>query len=134
MLEMAGTLPTDARARFLRQDPLNRKVRAALDALSRRIQVRLVCEDVPLGRSLTEADYTEVTWTVYTPRDDLIGKKTERRRHVLQRLLMEAEAQGAAPTDDDLAEALGVSRRTILRDMQVLAEAGVPLPTRRRGR
>lgn len=133
MLEMAGTLPDDARKRFLRQDPLNRKVQAAIDALSRKVQVRLVRDDVPLGRSLTEADYTDVTWTVYAPRDDLIGKKTERRRHVLRRLLTEAEAQGAAPTDDDLADALGVSRRTILRDMKVLAEAGVPLPTRRRG-
>jgi biotin operon repressor len=51
---------------------------------------------------------------------------------VLRRLLAEAEAQGAAPTDDDLARALGISRRTVLRDMEALREAGVTFPTRRR--
>jgi predicted DNA-binding transcriptional regulator YafY len=51
---------------------------------------------------------------------------------VLQRLLYEAQAQGAAPTDDDLAAALDVSRRTVLRDMAALQAAGVAVQTRAR--
>lgn len=46
--------------------------------------------------------------------------------------MAEAEAQNASPTDNDLAQALDVSRRTILRDIKILAEAGVTMPTRRR--
>jgi predicted DNA-binding transcriptional regulator YafY len=42
------------------------------------------------------------------------------RRFRLQRLLREAAAQGAAPTNDDLATALKVSRRTIQRDLKAL--------------
>jgi tetratricopeptide (TPR) repeat protein len=131
MMELADALPPEARQRFLQQDPLNRKVQAALDALMRKAQVRLVRADVPLGRKLTEADYTQVTWTLYAPEDDAFTGAAK-RRHVLKRLLAEAEAQGAVPTDDDLAQALDVSRRTIVRDMKTLAQAGHPLPTRRR--
>lgn len=134
MLDLAGTLPPDARERFLQQDQLNGKVRAALDTLTRRVRISLVRQDVPLGRRLTEEDHTEVIWTIYTVEDDGIPEEAERRRHVLQRLLAEAEAQDAVPTDDDLAGALSVSRRTIRRDMGVLTAAGVALPTRRRSR
>jgi tetratricopeptide (TPR) repeat protein len=132
MQSVANDLPPDMRERFLTHVPLNRKTEAALAELVRRQEVRLVRADVPLGRGLTERDYKVVHWTLYAPEDDAIAKKTERRRAVLQRLLREAEAQGAAPTDDDLAAALGVSRRTILRDMKVLAQTGIHLPTRRR--
>ncbi len=73
-----------------------------------------------------------VTWTIYTPEDDAISGTAVHRRHILKRLLAEAQAQHAAPTDDDLARVLGVSRRTILRDMAALRRDGVSLPTRRR--
>ena len=53
-----------------------------------------------------------------------------RRRHRLQRLLTEAEAQGAAPTVDDLARALGVSRATVKRDLAALRQAGMAVRTR----
>jgi predicted DNA-binding transcriptional regulator YafY len=58
--------------------------------------------------------------------------KAALRRHRLRRLLDEAAAQGAAPTDDELAAALGVSRRTVLRDIAQLAQAGHASATRRR--
>jgi predicted DNA-binding transcriptional regulator YafY len=45
-----------------------------------------------------------------------VEDKAERRRLALRRLLREAEDQEAAPTDQDLAIALGVSRRTVIRD------------------
>ncbi|MBP8002910.1 MAG: helix-turn-helix domain-containing protein [Chloroflexi bacterium] len=47
-------------------------------------------------------------------------------------MLRDAAAQHAAPTDADLAQALGVSRRTIIRDMKTLAKQGQLPPTRRR--
>jgi predicted DNA-binding transcriptional regulator YafY len=75
-----------------------------------------------------------VRWSVSAPEDEVIPGKDQRRRHRLVRLLNEAEQQGAAPTDDDLAAALGVSRRTILRDMRALA-VDMPIPaTRKRKR
>jgi biotin operon repressor len=85
-----------------------------------------------LGRPLTDADLVDVRWTVHAPADDTILDKTDRRRHILQRLLSQAREQNAAPTDADLARALGVSRRTIERDMAALQAAGQGLSTRRR--
>jgi tetratricopeptide (TPR) repeat protein len=132
MLELAQALPREASERFLQHDPFSRRVRAALDSLAHKTRVRLVRAHVPLGRKLIDDDYVLVEWTLHTAADDALDHPTERRRAVLQRLLTEAEAQGAAPTDSDLAHALGVSRRTILRDMDALAQSGVTLPTRRR--
>ena len=64
------------------------------------------------------------------------GRLNEALAHYehLRRLLAEAVAQKAAPTDDDLAAMLGVSRRTVLRDMELLAVEGVALPTRKRNK
>lgn len=128
----ALALPPDARERFLDQVPLNRAVRTALAARCQRIQVPLVRADVPLGRPLTSSDYVVVEWTLEAPDDAAIGRPAARRKYVLRRLLAEALAQGAAPSDSDLALALGVSTRTIERDMIQLRSAGFTAPTRRR--
>jgi DNA-binding SARP family transcriptional activator len=130
MMVIATSLTKAERRRFLTQVPLNRQVETAVSARKQSLTVSLVRGDVPPGRTLTPRDYTEVTWTVYTPEDDLHPDPVTRRRHVIKRLLAEAEAQDAAPTADDLAAALGVSRRTIRRDMKVLALAGVVLSRR----
>jgi DNA-binding SARP family transcriptional activator/Flp pilus assembly protein TadD len=132
MQEMVESLPSAARAGFLIRVPLNRQVQAALDTLTIKIQAHLARADAPLGRRLTDADYVTITWTTYAPEDERVPTKTERRQHVLRRLLAEAKAQGGVPTDDDLAAALSVSRRTVLRDMQALGQSGVAIPTRRR--
>jgi hypothetical protein len=95
------------------------------------ITVRLPCADAPLGRPLQDDEYTAVTWTVAAPEDNLLPNKTARRRQRLQRLLEEAHAQGAAPTQADLAAALGVSRRTVERDVAALREQGEPPPPTR---
>ena len=71
-------------------------------------------------------------WTVIAPEDEAIADKAKRRQYRLKRLLGEAEKQNAAPTDEDLARALGVSRRTILRDMRDIAREIPRLPTRKR--
>ncbi len=94
--------------------------------------MRLACASAPLGRRLSGEDYRQITWTLYAPEDDRFERPEQRRQHILRRLLAEAAAQGAAPTDDDLASALGVSRRTVLRDMQQLGAHGQRPTTRRR--
>jgi len=94
--------------------------------------VTLARQDAPLGRPLTESEKVNLRWTIEAPEDADITSKVSRRHHVLRRLLAEAEAAGAAPTDGDLADALCVSRHTILRDMAALSQNGMPLHTRRR--
>ena len=61
-----------------------------------------------------------MTWTTATAEDAAIVDKGDRRRTRLLRLLEEARIQGAVPTYQHLADALGVSRRTIERDMALL--------------
>lgn len=123
------------RRQFFSQVPLNRVIVEAHDRLTqtqRRATVTLARIAAPLGRTLAASDLITVTWTLHTPDDELIPQPAERRRHVLRRLVAEAQAQGAAPTDDDLAAALGVSRRTIERDMAALMATGQAPATRRR--
>jgi DNA-binding SARP family transcriptional activator len=123
------------RQSFFERVPVNREIVAAHAQLAQtaaQVTARVVRSTVPLGRSLTEADYAAVRWTVHAPEDEAISDRSQRRRFVLKRLLDEAAGQGAAPTDDDLAQALGVSRRTILRDMEALEQAGVKRSTRKR--
>jgi tetratricopeptide (TPR) repeat protein len=125
----------EKRRSFLERAPLNRSIVCAhgkMTDTNRYVTVQLAREDTPLGRTLTDADRVSVRWTVQAPQDETISGKTARRHHVLQRLLEEAAAQGAAPTDAELARVLGVSRRTILRDMAMLAQAGAAITTRAR--
>jgi tetratricopeptide (TPR) repeat protein len=97
------------------------------------VTVSLPSADAPLGRPVREDEFVIVTWTVAAPEDETIAGKVARRRHRILRLLQEAQAQGAAPTHSHLAGALGVSRRTIERDMAALRceHPGLP-PTRGR--
>lgn len=100
--------------------------------------VVLARADALLGRRLTDADRVCVRWTVDAGVEDAEVRRTttpvELRRHRIRRLLAEAAAQGAAPTDQDLADALGVTRRTIEHDMRILRDSGESLATRRRNR
>lgn len=124
---------------FIHQHPVHRDILTAREAhLPAPLMVELVRRDVPLGRPTTPADLVPVRWTV----DDGAGDaavlatqgKTAVRRHRLVRLMREAQAQNAAPTYADLSAVLGVSERTIARDVQALAQAGQPVHTRRHGR
>ncbi len=66
----------------------------------------------------------QVTWTVDAGDEDAVVEAQygpiALRRHRLARLLHEAEAQGARPTHEDLAQVLGVSVPTIRRDLAAL--------------
>lgn len=118
--QTANALPETQRPSFLQLNPRNQEVLTAVQRHTRSQQTQLVKADVPSGRRLTSADYTAVTWTLTTVADELATSPAARRQQIIQRLLQEAAAQGAAPTDDDLAQALGVSRRTILRDRKTV--------------
>jgi predicted ATPase/DNA-binding SARP family transcriptional activator len=134
------------RTRFLNQIQLHRQIEAAwqahthlaqaADADVRHIIVRLTRADVPLGRKLTDADRVDVIWTVDAGAPDAgvfqQAGKAGLRQHRLKRLLEEARAQGAAPTDEDLAAALQVQVRTIERDMAALGKQVRGLTRRRR--
>jgi DNA-binding SARP family transcriptional activator len=114
---------------------LNHEIVSAHDRLGstqRVISFQLAQRTAPLGRTLLPHEFAAVAWTVSAPEDEAIADKTERRLYRLRRLLHEAEAQNAAPTDDDLARALGVSRRTILRDMQAVTHNKKEPSTRKR--
>jgi tetratricopeptide (TPR) repeat protein len=126
----------DMRRQFFERVPVNR---AIVSAHSRRLtwatplSVELARCDAPLGRKLRDDERVRVQWTLHAPDDEAISDKGARRRHRLVRLLDEAAAAGGSPTDDALAAALGVSRRTILRDFEMLP-ASLALTTRRRSR
>jgi DNA-binding SARP family transcriptional activator len=126
------------RRQFFERVPVNRSIVTSYDErepADSAIVVSLARRDAPLGRPLRDDERVLVSWTVSAPDDSAIADKGERRRHRIGRLLAEAEVAGGAPTDDDLARALGVSRRTILRDIEVLAADDHPLAaTRRRSR
>lgn len=94
------------------------------------VKVRLPRVAAPTGRPLREDERVAVAWTLAAPADDAIAGKTPRRQHRLLRLLREAEEQGAAPTVDDLAAALAVSRATIKRDLAGLRATGQAAHTR----
>jgi DNA-binding SARP family transcriptional activator len=129
-----ASLPQDARTRVLARVPINRLTEAARRAGARRAEVALPRTGASLGPRVRDEDRITISWTVVDPADSIVTDTAERRRRVVARLLAEAAAQGASATDDDLASALGVSRRTILRDAQEAARAGRPLETRRRSR
>jgi hypothetical protein len=68
---------------------------------------------------------------VAAPEDETITGKVARRWYRIMRLPQEAQAQRAAPTHSHLGEALGVSRRTIERDMAVMLREHPELPPTR---
>ncbi len=101
-------------------------------------RVRLPHSRAPTGRPLREDEYVEVIWTISAPEDDRIteeahserNRRIARRHHRILRLLRQAAEQSAAPTLDDLAEALDVSVSTIKRDLVALRKAGHEVRTR----
>jgi len=90
--------------------------------------------DTGYGQALRETATTEVTWTVDAGQEDrqvlqAYGPVALRRVRI-QRLLDEALAQHAAATQEDLAQVLQVSVRTVKRDCKALEAQGIYVPTR----
>lgn len=131
LMETLEGLPEPQRRVSLERVPEHRAIVAAWEAVQpRRVLFRLPRADVPTGRPLRDDEWVEVAWTVDAPEDRAISGKVARRRHRLLRLLEEAREQRAAPTVSRLAEALGVSERTLKRDLAALRAAGHPISTR----
>ena len=118
------------------QVPVHRAIlKAWQKSHPRRISVRLPRAGTPLGRPLKPEEWVEVNWTVAAEEDEAIGGKVARRRARLLRLLEEAAQQGASPAYEHLAQALGVSPRTLSTDMTALqGEAAARLKATLRGR
>ncbi|HUG29311.1 MAG TPA: BTAD domain-containing putative transcriptional regulator [Candidatus Limnocylindria bacterium] len=125
----------DLRTSFERDVPLHDHVRHLENQLAGTSPgvLRLVRADVPLGRAIRDDEWVEIPWLAEPDPDrDGPASAAERRQRRLVLLLERARAAGALPTDELLAEALGVSRRTILRDMKALRVHQQPIGTRRR--
>jgi transposase len=99
-------------------------------------QIRLVVASLaaPFGPPLSETDRVEVTLTVDAGSEDgevqLREGRVGLRRGRILRLMDEALEQGGVLTQEDLARALHVSRRTIERDVEVLKKEGHLIQTR----
>lgn len=99
-------------------------------------QVRLVVASLkaPFGPPLEETDKVEVTLTVDAGAEDAgVGEREKAeglRQGRILRLMEEALEQGGILTQEDLARALGVTARTIRRDVRVLKREGHLIRTR----
>lgn len=98
------------------------------------MRVILTAYDAKAGQSLRQAPKAEVAWTLDAGLEDRQVEAEHGavalRRVRLQRLADEALAQNGVATEEDLAQALHVSVRTIKRDVLALQQQGVLLPTR----
>lgn len=120
LLAQAQSMPSwQMRRQLLQGPPLNRQIAQAQADLPLRQQTVSLRVDPATGQP--EGEAVTVCWTVQAPEDALLPDGPRRRRFVLGRLLDEAAAQGGLPTDDELATALDVSRRTVLRDRHQLS-------------
>ena len=99
-------------------------------------QVRLVVASLkaPFGPPLEETDKVEVTLTVDAGAEDARVKARQGieglRQGRILRLTEEALEQGGVLTQEDLARALGVHRRTIVRGVKALKAEGHLIQTR----
>jgi DNA-binding SARP family transcriptional activator/tetratricopeptide (TPR) repeat protein len=136
LMERAGQLDDEEiRRSYLENVPEHRELVAAYrgrqgERHQRCISARVPRADAPTGRPLRDDEYVNISWTVATPDDADITDEGDRRRCRLLRLLHQAAEQSAAPTVDDLAAALDVSRATLKRDLAALRRAGHEIRTR----
>lgn len=94
------------------------------------VYVTLPRRAAPRGRPLEPHELVRVRWTLAQGDLGEGALAAGRRRDLLRQLCMEAVAQNAEPTINDLAAVLGVAPRTISRDLAAMRAAGEPLPAR----
>jgi len=99
-------------------------------------QIRMIVASLkaPFGPTLAEIDKVELTLMVDNGEEDAEVKRREgteaQRRGRILRILEEALEQGGVLTQEDVARALGVERRTIARDVKRLKVEGHLVHTR----
>lgn len=99
-------------------------------------QVRMIVTSLqaPFGPTLAASAKVEVTLTIDNGTEDMAVKAKEGveglRRGRILRITEEALEQGGVLTQEDLARALHVDRRTIVRDIQELAKEKHTISTR----
>ena len=129
LIDIASTLEDEsARLAFFRRDPITRR-------LMREIYDRGLATPVEAGQKThwlksTKGGYaTQVQWTVDAGPADVALRQAKGaiavRRARLSRLMREAERQGIHPKEAALAAALGVSVRTIQRDLAHLRQGSI---------
>ena len=127
LIEIASSLEDEsARLAFFSRDPITRR-------LMQEIYARGMAEPVAAGQKTRWLESRErgyaapVQWTVDAGPADVALKQARGaiavRRNRLARLIREAERQGVHAKEADLAAALGVSIRTIQRDLAYLRKA-----------
>lgn len=98
------------------------------------VRVILVKRNVSHAHPMSETRTEEVTWTIDAGAEDRevqhqYGRQALRQVRI-QRLVAEALEQNAVASQEDLAQALNISVRTIKRDVATLREQEIYLPTR----
>jgi DNA-binding SARP family transcriptional activator len=112
-----------ARQAFFHRNPTMRRLMSELRArgIAPALEMGVVWHTLPAARG---GPPVQVRWTVDAGSADAALQQVRGtvalRRARLSRLLGEAAAQGAAPTAADLAQVLGVSKRTAQRDLAAL--------------
>jgi hypothetical protein len=99
-------------------------------------QVRriIAAAQAPHGRPLADSQMVEIVWTLDAGLEDAevqqkFGREALRQVRIL-RLIEEAADQGGLATEEDLAQVLQVTPRTIRRDVQALKARGELVSTR----
>lgn len=126
LLAVAAQLEDEpARQAFFEHNPTTRRLMRELHArgLAPEPAAGIVARELPAARGGAPVP---VNWTLDAgPADDAIKQgrgAIALRRARLARLLSQAAAQGANPTVAHLAEALGVSERTVQRDLRTVRD------------
>lgn len=96
----------------------------------------IACSEGP-GKELKDCELVTVILTLFEKNDSLDlssqtneGRSIEMRQRRLMRIASEAKDQGGLLSQEDLSELLMCDVRTIRRDVQVLKNKGIVVPTR----
>ncbi|MCK8826119.1 DUF1670 domain-containing protein [Fuchsiella alkaliacetigena] len=110
------------------------KIDPSLLASKGKVVTTVVSDNAKHGPRLEDLPMVEVTLTKHAGQEDeeirrKQGKPALRQRQIL-RMLDECQEQGGTLTQEDLADILKVSPRTIRRDIKQLRDDGFSVPTR----
>ncbi|MFZ5878302.1 MAG: ATP-binding protein [Chloroflexota bacterium] len=115
LMSRIQTMPDEtSRRKFVDSVPQHGRILA----LHRDLHSRRTTLSLPRAGHADET--VRVTWTLFASEDVEVRGKVELRKQRLKRLVKEAAEQGGEPTHQHLADALGVSLRTIERDIAEL--------------